>query len=161
MSKSSTADRYWAQFLQSLPESRRPKANYLEFFYFGSEPAHGGPVGNLVLAGTKRAGADILWRREASDEPPIKVGDLSIFHDGFGTPMGIIESTSSVIVPFNEVGSDYAQAGGEWDGTLENWREHYWNWIVMECQKLGCDPVPNIPMICERFKLIYSQPLSL
>ena len=67
----------------------------------------------------------------------------------------------AVIVPFNEVASDYAQAGGEWDGTLENWREHYWNWIVMECQKLGCDPVPNIPMICDRFMLIYSQPLSL
>ena len=155
------ADRYWNQFLQSLPPANSTPDSYLEFFYFGSEPEHGKPVGDLVLSGAKTAAGDILWRREAAGDPPLQVGRYSIFHDGFEKPMGIIETTSVEIVPFDEVDADFAQSCGEWGGTLENWRSEYWSWIETECIKLNRDPTPDIPMICERYRLAYAEPFRV
>ena len=154
------ADRYWNQFVQSLyPDSSAPE-RYVEFFYFGSEPEHGKPVGELVLAGVKTAGGDILWRREASQDPPLQVGGLSIFHDGYEEPLGIIETTSVEIVPFNEVDAEFARMGGEWGGSLEKWRSNYWSWIEAECLQLGREPARDIPMVCERYRLVYGEPLG-
>jgi len=155
------ADRYWSQFVQSLPPINSPPDSYLEFFYFGSEPEHGRPVGDLVLSGIKSAGGDILWRRKAAQEPSLQVGSFSIFHDGHEEPMGIIETTSVEIVPFNEVDAEFARAGGEWNGTLENWRSNYWSWIEEECTRLNRDPTPDIPMICERFRLVFAEQLMV
>ncbi len=153
------ADRYWEQFVRSLsPAERRPES-YLEFFYYGVEPKDGRPVGELVLSGTKTAGGDILWRREAANQPPLEAGSFSIFHDGYGEPMGIIETTEVKVVPFDEVDADFACDCGEWDRTIENWRKAYWSWIEAECAKLGRYPSPQIPMICERYRLVYSEPL--
>ena len=153
------ADRYWNQFVQSLPQANSTPDSYLEFFYFGSEPEHGKPVGDLVLAGSKTAGGDLLWRREAANDPLLQVGRFSIFHDGFEEPMGIIETTFVEIVPFDEVDANFALAGGEWGGTLESWRTHYWSWIEAACVQLGREASRDIPMICERFRLAYSEPL--
>ena len=153
------ADRYWNQFLLWLPPANSTPDRYLEFFYFGSEPQHGKPVGDLVLSGTKTAGGDILWRREAANDPPLQVGSFSIFHDGFEEPMGIIETISMEIVPFDEVDAEFAQSCGEWGGTLDKLRSVYWSWIEAESAKLNRDPTPDIPMICERYRLVYGEPL--
>jgi len=155
------ADRYWNQFVQSLPPLNSLPDTYLEFFYFGTKPEHGRPVGDLVLSGMKTAADDILWRREAAQETPPEVGSFSIFHDGYEEPMGIIETTSFDIVPFNEVDAEFARAGGEWNGTLENWRSFYWSWIEAECTALNRDPTPDIPMICERFRLVFAEQLRV
>ncbi|MCH7984938.1 MAG: ASCH domain-containing protein, partial [Chloroflexi bacterium] len=78
----------------------------------------------------------------------------------FENPMGVIETIDVEIVPFDEVTRNFAQSGGEWGGTLEQWRKSYWSWIKQECEALGREPVTDIPMICERFKVVYSEPLT-
>ena len=156
----SKADAYWQQFLDALPRGSSSPDRYLEFFSFGYLPEHGRSIGDLILDGKKTATADILWRRESVGLQTPSIGDLSIFHDGFESPMGVIETTEVEIVPFDEVTRDFAQSGGEWGGTLTEWRKSYWSWIEQECAAIGREPVTNIPMICERFNVVYSESLN-
>jgi hypothetical protein len=44
-------------------------------------------------------------------------------------------------------------------GTLADWRQGYWDYIVSECQRIGRDPARNAPLNMERFRVVYRQPL--
>jgi uncharacterized protein YhfF len=69
-------DRYWQQFVESLPPDKaRPQL--LEAFFFGSG-RFAAEIAALVLDGVKTATGSLLWAWEADGKPVPKVGDLSI-----------------------------------------------------------------------------------
>nr|BFF20798.1 hypothetical protein GCM10025730_43190 [Promicromonospora thailandica] len=60
-------------------------------------------------------------------------------------------------VPFDEVDEDFAAAEGEDDRTLESWRaghEAYFRRTLGE----GREFTPDMPLVCERFELLYPKP---
>jgi hypothetical protein len=126
-----TVDRYWVQFIQSSSSwSGRPRS-YYEAFRFG-------------LGAT--AGAT-----------PAEAGQL----DGHDHPVCVIETTEVKIVPFDEmVDERFADDGGEGDRTLTSWRRMYGKVIVSECDRIKREPTPNVPLVCERFRLVYRAPLE-
>src|SRR6266852_1100507 len=160
------ADRYWTQFVQSSSSwSERPRT-YYEAFRFGSGATLGAPqaevsrvatvVGALVVAGTKTSTASLLWFYEAEGKRPPKVGDLCIVLDGHDRPVCIIETTEVKIVPFDEmVDEQFAYEGGEGDRTLESWRRMYGKVISAQCGRIKREPTQNVPLVCERFRVIY------
>jgi uncharacterized protein YhfF len=151
------ADRYWQQFLISLPRSGEPPARYVDAFCFGSTPAGAAEIAELVLAGTKTATGSVLWSYEADGKPIPRSGDHWIVNDGAGHPVCIIRTTDVSILPFDEVPERYAHEGGEADRSLETWRPMYWRYLVSECRRIGREAHPSAPLVMERFVVVYRE----
>jgi uncharacterized protein YhfF len=59
-------------------------------------------------------------------------------------------------LPYNEVDAEFAFDEGEGDQSLDYWREVHWDYFSRRCADLGKAPSPEMPVICERFELLYS-----
>jgi len=129
-------NRYWKQFLESLPVGTDPPAGFVEPGVFGFTPEDATEISKLVLDGIKTATGSVLWSYQADGKALPRIDDLWIVVDGDGNPVGIISTSSVEVTPFSEVGEEYARWGGEGDRTLESWRKMYWQYICRECKRI-------------------------
>jgi uncharacterized protein YhfF len=146
---------YWAAFLESLPEGARPSPTHYQAWGFGDRPETADSLGALVKARVKTATASLIWAYEAEGEPLPGVGEYSIILDGRENPLCVIQTTEITICPFEEVDAEHAYLEGEGDRTLDFWREVHWRFFARECQALGREPNKAMPVLCERFMLVY------
>ncbi len=109
----------------------------------------------LVLKGEKRATAGLLWGYEEEDEPLPEIGQLTVITNWAKIPQCITETTSVEIRPFDEVDAEFAFEEGEGDKSLEFWRKVHWKFFSHECKELGKDPHEKMPVILERFKIVF------
>jgi uncharacterized protein YhfF len=151
-------ERYWNQFVQTLPEEGRPEG-YYEAFSFGTSKESTKEITPLVLSGVKTVTGSLVWVYEAEGKPLPKAGDYNVIVDAEGEPVCIIRDTEIRIVAYDEVDEAFARDGGEGDRTLASWQEIYWDYIVLECARIGRDPTLKTPLVCERFKVVYQEPL--
>ena len=154
-------ERYWNQYLSSIPRGQEQPSRYVESFSFGFTPADAREIAQLVLNGTKTATGSVLWSYEADKKPLPIVGDIWIVTAGSDVPVCIITTTEVRIIPFDEVTADYAWDGGEEDRGLASWREIYWEYIERECQRIGLEPNTKAPLVMERFRVVYGEPLRV
>jgi uncharacterized protein YhfF len=59
------------------------------------------------------------------------------------------------VVPFEDVTAEFAAAEGEGDGSLEHWRRAHTAFFARECDRIGRTPAATMPVVCERFGLVY------
>lgn len=144
---------FWQDFAASATLDRGSRM--YEFFAFGDNENLAEELTRLVLAGSKRATASSLWEYEADSKPPPKSGSLSVVTNWQGEPLCVIESTCVDIVPFDEVTEEFAAEEGEGDGLLASWREGHTAYFRRVCQRLGREFEATMPVVCERFKVIY------
>lgn len=156
---SSQIERYWAQFLGTLPSGAR-SPRLVEPFFFGIEPSDANEINPLVLAGIKTATGSLLWSIEADGKEMARVDDHWVVTDGGEVPVCIIRTTDVQVVPFEDVGVEYAHWGGEGDRTLDSWRDMYWTYISKECGRIGRSPNRRAPLVMERFEVVHSEPLE-
>ncbi len=154
-------ERYWKQFLRSLPPEAEQPAGYYEAFSFGMDVEDAREIAALVLQGIKTATGALLWSFEADGKTPPHVGDFSIVTEGDQMPLCIIQTTQVHVLAFDEVDAEFAHDGGERDRTLASWREIYWNYILSECARIGREPSPKTPLVCERFIVVYRNSLQI
>jgi len=121
------ADRYWQQYLMSLPSGEDPPMRYVEAFSFGFTSGDASEIADLVLEGTKTATGSVLWSYEADGKSIDEVPEL------------------------------YAREGGEADRSLETWRPMYWRYIVSESRRIGREPQEKGPLVMERFTVVYRE----
>jgi uncharacterized protein YhfF len=145
---------FWQAYLFSLPETSPVPETY-EAWSFGDKPETADELAALVLEGPKRATASLLWVYETEGETLPQAGDLSVILDGQGQPVCIIQTTQVDINPFNQVDADFAAAEGEGDRSLAYWRDVHWRFFSRECQTIGREPSLTMPVVCERFQLVY------
>jgi uncharacterized protein YhfF len=126
-----------------------------EAFAFGDNESLADELAALVLSGFKRATTSAAWLYEAEGQRLPKAGDRSIVTRWDGEPVCVIETTSVLVVPFNQVSADFAAAEGEGDGSLEHWRERHREYFTRECQARGQAFTENLLVCCERFKVVY------
>lgn len=69
-------------------------------------------------------------------------------------PVLLTRLTQVSIVPFEAVDAEYAAIEGEGDGTLAYWRQGHWAYFTRECQRIGRQPSPDMPVICSVFELL-------
>lgn len=143
---------YWENFLAAHP-SYRGKPYIVE--PFGDNPALADELGNLVLSGRKSATCSAVWDFEAKGEPLPQVGTLWLVLDGRGEPMCVVETIEATIRTYNEVDEDFARAEGEDDLTLASWREGHRRFFTRTLATIGRDFSEDMPLICERFRVIY------
>jgi uncharacterized protein YhfF len=146
----------WQAFLASKPEYQASR--FYESFYFADSEAVANHLAELVLSGVKRATAGLVWGFEVEGKAPPQPGDLSIVTDWSGKAVCVIETVSTEVVPFEDVTAEFAATEGEGDNSLEYWRKEHWAFFSRECSQISREPTARMPVLCERFRVVYSPP---
>ena len=146
---------FWQAYLDSLPPDADRPDTMPEAWYFCDDEASANHLAELTLNGTKRATAGSLWSYEAEGEAIPQPGDLSIIINWQEEPVCIIETLQVDITPFNEVSEEFAAVEGEGDGSLAYWKKVHWEFFSREMETLGREVVENMPVVCERFRVIF------
>ncbi|MEZ5278290.1 MAG: ASCH domain-containing protein [Opitutaceae bacterium] len=144
---------FWSAFL--LQSGRPIETRPFEIFAFDDNEESSDHLAALVLEGKKSATASLLWEYDFPDKRPPLVGDLSIVTNWARKPLCVIETTRIRIRPFEEVDEAFAAAEGEGDSTLRQWREDHWAYFGRVCARLGREKSRTMPVVCERFKVVY------
>jgi uncharacterized protein YhfF/GNAT superfamily N-acetyltransferase len=146
---------FWARFESAT--GCDASAAFYESFHFGDSESLADELAALVVAGIKRATASLLWTYEADGKPLPRPGDLSIVERWSGAPLCVIETTSVAVLPFEQVGTEFAATEGEGDGSLEYWRTGHRAYFGRECARIGMGPSASMPVVCECFKVVYRE----
>lgn len=155
MKSYSKTEAFWQQYLDSLPHANEAAQRFYEVFCIGSSEEGADEGAELIQRGVKTATSSLLWEHQATNKPLPEVGSLSIVTDGRGHPVCVIETISVEIKGFAEVDASFAYDYGEWDRTLEGWRAHCWAYYAEQCRALGREPSQDMPLVCERFRVVY------
>jgi len=147
---------FWQALINTLPLD----ANYRSLevppaWGFGDGAQMADELGVLVRQGIKTATCGLLWEYEAENEVLPQPGDVSIILNGSGQPLCIIETLSVEVMPFDAVGADFAFDEGEGDRSLGYWRAAHLHFFSRTCRQIGRDVRPDMPLVCERFRMIY------
>jgi|JI10StandDraft_1071094.scaffolds.fasta_scaffold01083_5 uncharacterized protein YhfF/ribosomal protein S18 acetylase RimI-like enzyme len=155
MARTLTADLlpYWRAFCERAGADLTDR--FCESFHFDDNERSADELARLVLSGTKRASAGLQWSFEAAGVLPPKPGDLSIVTNWAGVPQCVIETTDVELVPFDQVGAEFAATEGEGDGSLAYWQSAHQAYFGRECVRLGRQAVPDMPVVCERFRVVW------
>lgn len=146
----------WNEFVASeRSEALAARNATYTSWHFGTGGEMADELVGLVLAGRKRATAGALWSYEAEGDPVPRPGEFSVVTDGDGRARCIIRTTSVEIVPFDQVGAEFAAAEGEGDLSLDYWREGHWRYFTRELAQFGLEPTKDMPVVCERFEVVY------
>ena len=143
----------WSAFC--LEQGRIEDDRFYEAFGFGDSAALADELGQLVLAGTKRATAGSVWSYESNGKGVPKPGDLSVVTDSHDRPLCIIETVQVDIVPFHAVTEEFAATEGEGDGSLAYWRQAHADYFSRECESAGRPFSTDMLLACERFRVVY------
>ena len=150
-----TIKSYWQKFLSTLPaDSPYHAKTYFEGGY-GDTPELMNKLIQLVLEGKKTATCGSLWEWEAEGEPLPKVGDVWVELDGSQNPVCITETVEVTIRNYNEVDANFAYDEGEGDQSLNYWYKAHRNFFSRTLPKIGKEFSVEMPLVCERFKVIY------
>lgn len=146
---------YWQSYLATLPADHPHHASRYVAEALGDNPDLANRLGTLILDGTKTGTCSALWEWEAENKPIAEVGLLTVVLDGDNQPLCIIETTQVWIQPYDQVDAEFAAAEGEGDRSLDDWRRAHWNFFARTLPKIGRQPSPDMPLVCERFRRIY------
>lgn len=151
----SVVEQYWAAFLASQSQDSVHHQKTYTAEPFGDSPRLADELAALVLSGIKTGTCSALWEWEAEGNPIPRPGAVSITLDGAGQPVCILETTEITLRRFDEVDEEFARSEGEGDLTLRYWREAHKDFFSRVLPKIGREFNEQMPLVCERFKLIY------
>ncbi len=108
-----------------------------------------------MLAGREQASAGLVWSFEGAGMALPTVGDLSVLTNWAKTPLCVIATQRVDIAPFEQVSADFAATEGEGDGSLAYWRQAHNAYFGRECLRIGRTAQSGMPVVCERFEVVY------
>ena len=144
---------YWQKFLPTRLEDSPYRAKTYIAEGWGDSPELADELGALIFQGIKTGICSPLWEWQAEEKPVLQIGLITIALDGRGEPLCIVETVEVTIRKYNEVDGDFAHAKG--DLSPEYWREAHRNFFSRTLHKIGKQFSEDMPLVCERFKVIY------
>jgi len=156
MTLAPAVEAFWLGYLSACFPPGSHDARPADVTDFGDSKEMADELGRLVQAGIKTATSGLARDFEQSGEAPPVVGNVEIVVDGSGNPLCVIEITEVVIRPFNTIDEAFAFDYGEGDRTLAWWRQEMWDYYSAESQQSGREPSQTMPLICIRFRLLYT-----
>jgi len=148
----------WQDYVATLPDDHAHHQAIYSAWGFGDSPQMKDELGALVVTGTKTATASSIWTYEDTAAPEPYPGEISIILNGADEPLCIIQTTALNVKTFDEVDAQFAYDEGEGDRSLQYWREAHRRFFTRECARLGRTFTEKMPVLCERFKVIYTPP---
>ncbi len=112
-------------------------------------------LGALISQGVKTGTCSALWEWEAEENPIPSSGLITIVLDGRGEPLCVVEATEITVRKYNEVDAEFARSEGEGDLSLDYWRAAHRSFFSRVLPKIGREFSEDMPLVCERFKLIF------
>jgi uncharacterized protein YhfF len=155
MKKQSQIETFWKSYLSTLSEADQMNSLAYVVSQFGDTPESATSVGKLVRDGIKTTTSTLVWGLEHTGEPIPKVGLIELIVDGNGDPLCITELIEVEIKPFNAVDKQFAFEYGEGDRTLEFWLGDNWDFLSRECVEIGREPSKTMPVVFQRFRVLY------
>lgn len=146
----------WNEYLDVAPDREGARERFYEACCFGRTPENASKTAGLIMRGEKTATASLLSEFELTGKPLPDVGALTIVVDGQDRAVGIIETVEVRIAPFCDVDARFVDEYGEGDRSLHFWRTMMWGYYAEECERLGVVPSEEMPLVCERFKVVYA-----
>ncbi len=150
----SEIERYWQTYLQTLPPNSPTRHKSYVAEPFGDSSALADELGLLIVSGAKTATCSALWEWEVEGDPIPEPGAITIVLNGSNEPLCIIETTEVTVQPYQAVDARFAYEEGEGDRSLEYWRQEHWRYFSRVLPKIGKEPAPDMPLVCERFRVI-------
>lgn len=150
--KNEAVQKFWEEF---CVENKTNAETPFQVWYFGNTSEMAQELLELVLEGKKTATASLVWEYENNSQDAPVLDGLSVVTDFEGNPKCVVQTTELRVAAFNEVDADFAFDEGEGDQSLDYWRQAHWDFFAKECIELGKAPDLEMPVICERFKLLY------
>lgn len=144
---------FWREFERSLGSEASDR--FYEASYFADSEASANALADLVLEGTKRATASLVWGLEFDRKAAPRPGDLSVVTRWDGRPVCVIETQVVETIAFDNVSEGFAATEGEGDKSLRYWREAHWAYYGRECKRIGRVPTLRMPILCEQFSVVY------
>lgn len=151
-----TAAAFWQRYVGTLPVEHPHRQARPDAFAFGDSPALANQLAALVRAGRKRATASLPVEFTSAGLSLPAAGDISIVTLADDTPVAIIELVEVRHVPFQAVDAAFAADEGEGDGSLAWWQAAHRRYFGRVCAKLGGQLDETTPVICQRFRLVWS-----
>lgn len=151
MTRTEIAAAWWRDLRRDRPELDLP--DRYDLWHFGDSRDLARELLDLVLAGTKTATAMLVWDAVETDTPT--PGGYSLVTDFDGVPACILQTVEVRVRPFDQVDPDFARDEGEGDLSLDFWRRGHWDYFSRRCAELGRQPTLDMPVFCERFRLVY------
>jgi len=151
-----TATAFWQRYVDTLPAEHPHHHARPDTFAFGDSPALANELAALVQVGRKRATASLPVEFTSLGLPLPTAGDVSIVMRSDGVPVAIIELVEVRHVPFHAVDAAFAADEGEGDGTLAWWQVAHRRYFGRVCDRLGGKFDETTPVICQRFRLVWS-----
>ena len=148
---------FWSRFLAMSEIPAEMETRFHETYSIGDSSQSADIGANLILTSEKTATSSLLWEYEAENSKLPAVGDLNIVLDGNNEPVCVVETTWIVVQAMSQADARFAQDYGEWDGTLQTWREKLWHYYCDQCRTLHRQPSPDMPLVFERFKVIFPE----
>ena len=146
---------YWKKFLSTLPSD----SPYISKSYiaegWGDSPEMADELGALITQGVKTATCSALWEWESEGNPIPEEGYITIALDGRGEPLCVVETVEISFHKYNEVDANFAREESEGDLSLNYWREAHRNYFSRVLLKIGKEFSEDMPLVCERFRVIY------
>jgi uncharacterized protein YhfF len=149
---------FWQAYLATLPHDDPARGSGYIAEQFGDSLALADELAALIVSGAKTATCSSLWEWEVEGDTPPRPGLKTVVLNGQNEPQCVIETTHVEIRLYNQVDADFAAAEGEGDRSLAYWREAHWRFFSRALPKIGRTPSETMPLVCERFRLLYLPP---
>jgi uncharacterized protein YhfF len=134
-----------------------PETPY-QAWHFGDTAELAHELIELVIHGDKRATAGLGWGHDRTPELTPILGGYNLVTEHDGTPRAVTRTTEVARRAFEEVDAKFAFDEGEGDRSLQWWREAHWDFFSRECATLGREPSQQMPIVLERFELLWVAP---
>ena len=121
-------------------------------------------IGALAVQSLKRGTCHQAMQFEIEDVPMRRLGDYWIVVKMDGTPVCVVKIIGINIVPFNQVGPEFAASEGPERGLIpshENWSYGHRRYFKGQCERWGVPWREDNPVVCESFITVYSPGYSL
>jgi uncharacterized protein YhfF len=146
-------DAFWHAAVAATTELNRDAA--YSVWSFGDNQELSDHVLAETLAGRNRATASLRWDHDADLVHLPKVGDAGVITDWHGMPRAVVVTRQVDIRRYADVDADFARAEGYLHDPLNEWRNVHWAYFGRRCTELGRVASPDMPVVCERFALVY------
>ncbi|MEQ8840836.1 MAG: ASCH domain-containing protein [Acidimicrobiales bacterium] len=85
-------------------------------------------------------------------------GSNSVVCEGGGSPRAVIRTTDVRIGPLSSVDDQFAWDEGEGDRSRDHWLAAHTDYFTRSHERLGAEMHADIPVVFERFDLVYAEP---
>jgi len=133
-----------------------PETTAYQCWHFGDSAELANDLIEQVVNGPKRATAGLLWSQELDPRLAPVEGGYSVVTEYDGTPRAVIRTTQIDVRRFGDVDATFAWDEGEGDRTLDWWRDAHRRYFARECASLGRVASDDMPIVLERFELLFA-----